>query len=76
MKKPIRLTETELTKIVNRVLNEQEMENPLYNDIMSIIRNSNASHEETIEILRSIINEMQSSRRVRRNAESRFRDFK
>lgn len=76
MKKPIRLTETELTKIVNRVLNEQEMENPLYDDIMSVIRNSNASHEETIEILRSIINEMKSSRRVRRNAESRFRDFK
>lgn len=76
MKKPIRLTETELTKIVNRVLNEQEMENPLYNDIMSVIRNSNASHEETIEILRSIINEMKSSRRVRKGAESRFLNLK
>jgi len=49
-------------------------ENTLYSDIMGVIRNSNSSHEETVSILRNIADEMKSSRKVRRGAESRFRD--
>ena len=40
---------------------------------MDLIHNSNSSHEETLSILRSITDEMESSRRVRRDVEKRFR---
>ena len=43
---------------------------------MDVIRNSNASHEETVSILRSIADEMTSERRVKRDAVSRFRDYR
>lgn len=74
MKKIIGLTETDLSRIVKRVINEDMNENSLYSDIMGIIRNSNSSHEETLDILRSIVDEMESSRRVRKGTESRFRN--
>jgi hypothetical protein len=127
MKKIVRLTETDLSRIVKRVMNERRVsaselikdmtlrdvvdvvnsfsnkqisvkevkekieymfrpsggrvnegmsENTLYSDIMGIIRNSNSSHEETLDILRSIVNEMESSRRVKLDAVSRFRDYR
>lgn len=68
-----KLTESDLTRIVRRVINEEMFENTLYGDIMGIIHNSNSSHEETLSILRSIADEMKSSRGVRRNTEKRFR---
>ena len=74
MKKTIRLTESELTRLVKRIVNENMYDNTLYSDIMSVIRSSNSSNEETIDILKSIVDEMESSRRVRRGAEMRFRD--
>jgi hypothetical protein len=74
MKKVIKLTEAELTNLVKRIVSEDMFENTLYSDIMGIIHNSNSSHEETIDVLKSIVDEMESSRRVRRGAESRFRD--
>ena len=49
-------------------------ENCLYSDIMDVIKNSNSSHEETVSVLRNIVDEMTLSRKVRRGAESRFRD--
>ena len=73
MRKVVRLTESDLSNIVRRVINEDMSENTLYSDIMGIIRNSNSSHDETLSILRSIADEMESSRKVRRNAENRFR---
>ena len=57
-------------------LNEDMSENTLYSDIMGMIRNSNSSHEEIVSILRSIADEMESSRRVKRDAVSRFRDYR
>lgn len=74
MKKSIRLTESELTTLVKRMVNENMYDNTLYSDIMSVIRSSNSSNEETVDILKSIVDEMESSRRVRRGAEMRFRD--
>lgn len=122
MKKIVKLTESDITRIVGSVLNERRMsavelikdmtlkdvvsvvnsfsekqislkevkekieymfrdnrgrmnenyENSLYSDIMKVI--SNSSHEETLSILRDISNEMESSRKVRRGAENRFRN--
>ena len=74
MKKVIRLTERDLTRLVKRIVSENMEENTLYSDIMDVIRNSNSSHEETVSILRNIADEMSSARKVRRGAESRFRD--
>ena len=73
MKKIIRLTESDLTRLVRRIVKEN-YENSLYSDIMGLIRNSNSSHEETIDVLNSIVDEMSSSRRLRRDVEKRFRD--
>jgi hypothetical protein len=73
MEKIVKLTESDLNRIVRRVINEDMSENTLYSDIMGIIDNSNSSHEETLSILRSIADEMESSRRLRRDVEKRFR---
>jgi len=70
----MRLTERDLTRLVKRIVSENMEENTLYSDIMDVIRNSNSSHEETVSILRNIADEMSSARKVRRGAESRFRD--
>ena len=74
MKKIIRLTESDLTILVKRVIKENIENNSLHSDIMGLIRNSNSSHEETIDVLNSIVDEMSSSRRLRRDVEKRFRD--
>jgi len=73
MKRIIRLTESDLTRLVKQVISEN-YENSLYSDIMELIKNSNSSHEETISVLNSIVDEMSSSRRLRRDVEKRFRD--
>jgi hydrogenase maturation factor HypE len=69
----VRLTELDLTRLVRRIVRENH-ENQLYSDIMGLITNSNSSHEETISILNSIVDEMSSSRKLRRDVEKRFRD--
>jgi uncharacterized protein (UPF0335 family) len=69
-----RLTERDLTRLIKRIVSEDMEKNTLYSDIMDVIRNSNSSHEETVSILRNIADEMTSYRKVRRGAESRFRD--
>ena len=60
-------------RLEKRIVNEEVLENTLYNDIMGLIRNSNSSHRETIDVLKLIVDEMESSRRVRRDVESRFK---
>lgn len=54
-------------------VNEDMTENTLHRDIMRAISNSNSSHKEAVNILRSIADEMESSRKVRRDVENRFR---
>jgi hypothetical protein len=44
MKRIIRLTESDLTRLVKQVISEN-YENSLYSDIMELIKNSNSSHE-------------------------------
>jgi hypothetical protein len=74
MKKTIRLTESELINLIKQSINEDMFDNGLEYEIKDLIGNSNTSNEEAISILRNIANEMESSRRVRRDAGSRFRD--
>ena len=74
MKKTIILTESELTNFIKKIINEDLSENTLYSDIKSVIRDSNSSKQETIEVLKSIIDEMESSRRMRDNVRKSFKD--
>lgn len=74
MKKTIILTESELTNFIKKIINEDLSKNTLYSDIKSVIRNSNSSKQETIEVLKSIIDEMESSRRMRDNVRRSFKD--
>lgn len=74
MKKTIILTESELTNFIKKIINEDLSENTLYSDIKSVIRDSNSSKQETIEVLKSIIDEMESSRRMRDNVRRSFKD--
>jgi len=69
-----RLDEKHIEKIIKKLIKEDMFDNNLEYDIKELIRNSNASNEESISILRNIADEMESSRRVRRGVESRFRN--
>ena len=64
------LTESRLS--VGRM--NENYENSLYSDIMDLIHNSNSSHEEIVDVLNSIVDEMSSSRRIRKDTEDRFRN--
>jgi len=68
-----RLDERHIERIIKKVIKEDMFDENLEYEIKELIRNSNASNEESISILRNIADEMESSRRVRRGAESRFR---
>ena len=93
MKKIITLTETDLARIVKRVISEQghtltdfdyerinsgedmtytQYKGDLRTDIMKMIHNSNSPNEDIISTLRSIADEMESSRKMRRDVKSRF----
>ncbi len=71
----VKLTERDITNLVKRIVNEQDdmdNEGDLRSEIMSLIHNSNASHEEIVDILEDITDEIVSSRRMRRDVESRW----
>jgi hypothetical protein len=55
------------------MVSEDMNENTLHREIMDVIFNSNSSREETISILRSIADKMESSNKMRRDVERRFR---
>jgi hypothetical protein len=61
MKKTIRLTESDLTKIVKRVIKEDIQNNDLYSNITNVLRNNDSSVEEKIQVLNNIIREMEGS---------------
>jgi thymidylate synthase len=71
----VKLTERDITNLVKRIVNEQDdmdNEGDLRSEIMSLIHNSNASHEEIVDILEDITDEIVSSKRIRRDVESRW----
>jgi hypothetical protein len=69
-----RLDEKHIEKIIKKVIKEDMFDGGLEYEIKELIKNSNTSNEESISILRNIADEMESSRRVRRGVESRFRN--
>ena len=69
-----RLDEKHIEKIIKKVIKEDMFDGGLEYEIKELIKNSNTSNEESISILRNIADEMESSRRVRRDVESRFRN--
>ena len=72
MKKVIKLTENDLSKIVKRVVNESLYENKLYNEITSVIKNSNASRTEVLDVLKGIADEMESGMNMRKDIKKRW----
>jgi hypothetical protein len=58
MRKTIKLTESDLTRIVKRVIKEDIQNNDLYLNITNTLRNTNSSKEEKIQVLEYILREM------------------
>jgi hypothetical protein len=58
MKKIVRLTESDLNRIVKRVIKEDIQNNDLYLNITNTLRNTNSSREEKIQVLEYILREM------------------
>jgi hypothetical protein len=69
-----KINERHIERIIKKVIKEDMFDSGLEYEIKELIKNSNISNEETISILRNIADEMESSRRVRRGIESRFRN--
>lgn len=69
-----RLDERHIERIIKKVIKEDMFDSGLEYEIKELIKNSNTSNEDAISILRNIADEMESSRRVRRGVESRFRN--
>ena len=69
-----KINERHIERIIKKVIKEDVFDSGLEYEIKELIKNSNISNEETISILRNIADDMESSRRVRRGVESRFRN--
>jgi len=72
MKKIIRLTETDLARIVKKTLKEDKDKNPLYNDIKDILWDSYESQESKVFILRQIADEIEGDMDLRRDVSKRW----
>lgn len=72
MSKVTKLTESDLKRIVNRVLNENMYDNDLYSGVMNVLRNSIATKEEKIDVLKNIIDEMESYKKIRRRFDDKL----
>jgi hypothetical protein len=59
MKKTIRLTESDLARIVRRVIREDIQNNDLYLSIKDVMRNTNSSEDEKIQVLKYILRELE-----------------
>ena len=71
MKKIVKLTETDLTRIVNRVVNEQleDKSGDLYSDINKLIdyEYSDLGAEEIVDVLENILDNMKGRSHRERN---------
>lgn len=67
MKRTIRLSESELTNLIKRIVNENMMENDLYQNINDVLDNSIASENEKIQVLRHILNQKEGVGFVTKN---------
>jgi len=72
MSKVTKLSESDLKRIVNRVINENMYDNDLYSGVMNVLRNSIATKEEKIDVLKTIIDEMESYKKIRRRFDDKL----
>ena len=61
MNRIVKLNEQQISRIVRKVLNEDINNNSLHSDLKKVLVNSNASKEEKIDVLKNIIDDMESS---------------
>ena len=66
MNRIVKLNEQQISRIVRKVLNEDINNNSLHSDLKKVLVNSNASKEEKIDVLKNIIDDMESSEKMRR----------
>ena len=66
-----RLTENDLNRIVYQVINEDIYNNDIYDGVMNVFRNSIATKEEKIEVLKYILDDMEKSSEMRRGYQKR-----
>ena len=74
MNRIVKLNEQQISRIVRKVLNEDINNNSLHSDLKKVVVNSNASKEEKIDVLKNIIDDMESSEKMRRFAIKKNRD--
>ena len=74
MNRSVKLNEQQISRIVRKVLNEDINNNSLHSDLKKVLVNSNASKEEKIDVLKNIIDDMESSEKMRRFAIKKNRD--
>ena len=74
MNRIVKLNEQQISRIVRKVLNEAINNNSLHSDLKKVLVNSNASKEEKIDVLKNIIDDMESSEKMRRFAIKKNRD--
>jgi hypothetical protein len=72
MKRIIRLTESDLTRIVRKTLKEDKDKNLLYNNIKDLLRDSYESQESKVFMLRQIADELESGMKLRNDVSKRW----
>jgi uncharacterized NAD(P)/FAD-binding protein YdhS len=72
MKKVIRLSESDLLRIVRKTLKEDKDKNLLYNNIKDLLRDSYESQESTVFMLRQIADELESGMKLRNDVSKRW----
>ena len=72
MKKIVKLTERDLTRIVRQILKEDKDKNPLYNNIKDLLFNSYESKESKVYMLRQIADEIESDMELRNDVSKRW----
>jgi hypothetical protein len=72
MKRIIRLTESDLVRIVKKTINENINKNPLYTDIKDILRDSYESKESKLVILKKLTDEIEGDMKLRNDVSKRW----
>jgi hypothetical protein len=72
MKRIIRLTESDLTRIVRKTLKEDKDKNLLYNNIKDLLWDSYESQESKVFMLRQIADELESGMKLRNDVSKRW----
>jgi uncharacterized NAD(P)/FAD-binding protein YdhS len=72
MKKVIRLSESDLLRIVRKTLKEDKDKNLLYNNIKDLLRDSYESQESKVFMLRQIADELESGMKLRNDVSKRW----